>query len=249
MGRKSKEALAAEALEDAHKAAAAIEEKIEDGAPLTAAEPEAEPAPAGETKETFSRREVQAMIAEALAEAQRSAAPPQVVQVSADTPMVTVLFQSEVSRENMIQFGPNGRYGSVTGPYGVFAVPKSAFGADFRDSMVQGLLDTRELIVLDGLTDEERERYGVQYGDGEWMDADTFRKMLDLGERLPEVYRKLCPKYREMVASRVALGYEQRDKRVYRGLVTALNAASRDADGGKGYFQGIIEKMNEEDAR
>lgn len=249
MGRKSKEtleaeALAAEALEDARKAAAAVEEIAKD-APAAAEKPEE----AREEQETFSRREVQAMIAEALAEAQRSAPAPQVVQVSADTPMVTVLFQSEVSRENMIQFGPNGRYGSVTGPYGVFAVPKSAFGADFRDGMVQGLLDTRELIVLDGLTDEERERYGVQYGDGEWMDADTFRKMLDLGERLPEVYRKLCPKYREMVASRVALGYEQKDKRVYRSLVTALNAASRDVDGGKGYFQGIIEKMNAEDAR
>lgn len=212
-------------------------------------------------EKTYTESEVQAMVAaaakKAVEEALAAQAPaPQIVQVSADEPKVVMLFQSECSPESRIDFGPNGMFGSIQGKSGTVTVAKSDWAGRFRDAMVQNLLKNRELVVLSGLTEEEREIYDVKYRDGEVLTQKAFAAMLDMGDELVTVFSDLCVSNREMVARRLASAYESGDRRVTRSLVTKLNDISkRDyyglAEGDKrkrGAFAGIIDAMNAKDA-
>ena len=205
---------------------------------------------------TFTQEQVNAIVAEAVKKALESAqAQPSVVRVTADTPVVKIRYQSECSPVNVINFGINGKFGSITGKTGMLTIRKEDFLGEFRDNLVQKLLASRELIVLDGLTDEEREMYGVQYRKGEFMDEKMFAKMVDMGEEILEVYPDLNPTYKLMVAKRFAEEYEKHPKKISRDIVVKLNAMSKkdtkDLPKGdprkQGAFAQVIEAMNEAD--
>lgn len=207
-----------------------------------------------ETEETFTRSQldqiVAAAVAKALAEQQ-----PNVVKVSTDAPMVKLRYQCECSPVNVIRFGANGKFGSITGKTGVLTIPKEAFLGEFRDALAQKLLATRELLVIDGLTDEEREMYGVSYKKGEYMDEKAFAKMVDMGNDILDIYPDLNPTYKAMVAKRFAEEYERNPKKIARDLVVKLNNMSKkgtkDLPKGdlrkNGAFTQVIEAMNAAD--
>ena len=157
------EAQEAQENEKADEAAATNDEAEK---PESAAEKSAEKEP--QAPRTYSAEEVQALIESAVQSA-LSKQQPQVVQISAETPVVHLMFQDACSPDNYIQFGVGARYGSITGSFGLKTVTKEQFLGDFRDAFVQLLLAERKLIVLDGLTDEERVAYGVDYKDGEFL--------------------------------------------------------------------------------
>ncbi|MEG2527149.1 MAG: hypothetical protein RSA62_08010, partial [Oscillospiraceae bacterium] len=215
------------------------------------------PAETETIKASYDEETVKELIALAVAEAlskQSLQQQTQVVQVATQVPMVELLFQSEVAAENFIQFGANGKFGAITGKYGRFKVPKDAFLGEFRDALAQALLASRELIVLDGLSDEERELYGVKYDDGEIMDEDVFNKMLNIGDKLIDIYPALCQSNKDMIAQRFTGAFEQGDKRITRELVVSLNNLSRQASENdeqpqRGAFFGIIEAMNKLDSK
>lgn len=203
-------------------------------------------------EETFTRTDVEKMIAEAVAKAMAEAKAPQVVNIAQEVPQVTLRFQSDCSDVSQLMLGVNGKFGIITGKSGTFKVPRDAFFGEFRDSVVQALLASRDLVVLDGLTDDERELYGVKYTEGEVLEPQTFNKLLEMGDELCTVYTKLCPNYKEMVARRFAEAFEKGDKRVTRELVKKLNALSK-ADYAhlppedirrKGLFHRVITQMN-----
>jgi len=209
----------------------------------------------------YTEDEVQALVAAAAKKAVEEAlaaqtTAPQIVQVSADEPKVVMLFQSECSPESRIDFGPNGMFGSIQGKSGTVTVAKSDWAGRFRDAMVQNLLKNRELVVLSGLTDEEREIYDVKYREGEVLTQKAFTAMLDMGDELVSIFSDLCVSNREMVARRLSSSYENGDRRVTRALVTRLNDISKrdyyglpDGDKRKrGAFAGIIDAMNARDA-
>lgn len=209
-------------------------------------------------EETYTRSQLDEIVAAAVAKAlaEQAEKQPNVVKVSADTPVVKLRYQSECSPVNVIHFGVNGKFGSITGKTGMLTIRKEDFLGEFRDKLVQKLLDTRELIVLDGLTDEEREMYGVQYRDGEFMDEKTFSRMVDMGAEILDVYPELNDTYKLMVAKRFAEEYEKHPKKVARDIVVKLNAMSKrdmkDLPKGdlrkQGAFHKVIEAMNEADA-
>ena len=116
---------------------------------------------------------------------------PQIIQVAADVAKVHLLWQAEVADDNVVAFGEGGRYGIVKGKRGEFYMPKTDFST-IMDERVRFFLENRWLIVLDGLNDEEREAYGVDYKDGEYLDKKAFAKLIEIGADILNIYLNLC---------------------------------------------------------
>lgn len=184
-----------------------------------------------------------------LMQAQLLAAKPQVVQVMSDTEKVTLRWQAEVADENVLNLGPNGVYGRITGKTGYASIPKSEW-SKFLDESMKGFIRDRMLIVLSGLSDEEREMNGCMYREGELLDEKAFVKMLDMGEDLIAVFPALCHEHKEMIARRFISGYEENHPSAHnRKLVVALNELSKQDPlfPKKGAFSSIIEQLNAKD--
>jgi DNA-binding transcriptional MerR regulator len=172
---------------------------------------------------------------------------PQVIQVAADTERVYFLWQAEVADYNLVTFGPGGMYGSITGKTGTFSVPKNEMSR-ILDDKNRNFLAKRWLIVVDGLTDDERESLGVAYKDGEIMDRKVFSRMVDLSvDEISEVYRKLCTDHKEMVAKRYYEAWLNRNENVTREKVIALRNITRDMGLDIKAFQQILQMMNASD--
>lgn len=212
--------------------------------------PEAEPAVNAEVELLKRQIEEQNKVLEML-QAQLAANKPQVVQVMADTEKITLRWQAEVAEENVVDLGPGGAYGSITGPTGYASIPKSEW-SKFLNASMKSLLKKRMLIVLSGMTDEEREMNGVMYREGEVLDEKAFAKMLDMGDEMIAVFPKLCHEHKAMVARRFITGFEKGEATPRRrDLVVALNNLSKQDPlfPKQGAFYSIIEALNEMDAR
>ena len=179
-------------------------------------------------EKTFTEDEVKSLIAEAVADA-LAQAQSNVVQISTDKPLVKMLFIDDCSDDNVIGFGVNGKFGTITGPIGYINVPKDAWLGEFRDNQQQMLLRERKLIVLDGLTDEERAMHGLDYKPGEFLDEPMFRNLLDHMDELPEIFKKLCPSVRSVVCARLQTAYDSGDPRILnnRDIIVKLNKISK----------------------
>lgn len=169
---------------------------------------------------------------------------PQVIQVAQDTERVHFLWQAEVADYNLVTFGPGGMYGSITGKTGTFSVPKNDMSR-ILDDRTRRFLARRWLIVLSGLTDEEREALGVAYKDGEVLDRKVFQKMVDMPkDAICEVYGKLCQSNREIVGRRFYEAWQSRNSNVTRDKVIALRDIARESGDGVKAFQTILQEMN-----
>ena len=179
-------------------------------------------------EKTFTEDEVKSLIAKAVADALEKAQS-NVVQISTDKPLVKMLFIDDCSDDNVIGFGVNGKFGTITGPIGYINVPKDAWLGEFRDNQQQMLLRERKLIVLDGLTDEERAMHGLDYKPGEFLDEPMFRNLLDHMDELPEIFKKLCPSVRSVVCARLQTAYDSGDPRILnnRDIIVKLNKISK----------------------
>ena len=185
----------------------------------------------------FTAEDVQRMIAEAMAKQQAEFSKqlaqvqtPQVIQYSGDSEKVIMRFQAEVADDNVAEFGQGGMFGKVTGKRGTIQIPKSEFSR-FYTEQTKWMMEKRWLIVLSGMTDEERELYGVKYRPGEVLDDMAFAKMLDMtDEEMLQTFPALCDSCRDMVARRVRDAYSKRDHRVVGrlDLVRALNRMSKE---------------------
>ena len=168
----------------------------------------------------FTAEDVQRMIAEAMAKQQAEFAKqlaqvqtPQVIQYSGDSEKVIMRFQAEVADDNVAEFGQGGMFGKVTGKRGTIQIPKSEFSR-FYTEQTKWMMEKRWLIVLSGMTDEERELYGVKYRPGEVLDDMAFAKMLDMSDdEMLKTFPALCESCREMVARRFRDAYSKRDHR------------------------------------
>lgn len=199
---------------------------------------------------TFNEDEVRAMVAQAVAEAlaaQRTA--PQVVQIAADVEKVHFLWQAEVAPDNRLSIGgANSGYAPIVGRYGEFVVPKSDLSR-IMDGAMREWLRKRWLIVVDGLTQEERQIYGVDYKEGELLDKLAFSRMVELEDKILDIYPKLCAGHREMVAKRYYEAYMDKNPHVRRDVVKALNDMSISLGSEDGDFDAILAGMNEADRK
>ena len=214
-------------------------------------------AQADETEETgkyYTDTQVQELIRKAAADAvtdalksmQKQAAVPQVVQLAGETEKVHFLWQAEVAEDNTVHFGDGGMYGSIVGKTGSFYVPKSDLSRVLTNINRKFLKD-RWLVIVSGLDDEERETLGVDYKEGEILDRKAFAKMVELGDKMIEIYPALCEGHKRMVAQRYADAFAQGSPYVTRNLVVALNNLSKRKGHERGDFMPIIEAMNAQD--
>jgi len=216
-------------------------------APEAAAE---RPVAADTAAKTFNEEEVRAMVAQAVAEALAAQkAAPQVVQISADVEKVHFLWQAEVAPDNRLSIGgASSGYAPIIGKYGEFVIPKTELSR-VMDGQFREWMRRRWIIVVDGMTDEEREIYGVAYKDGELLDKMAFAKMVELEDKIIDIYPKLCPGHREMVAKRYYEAFIAKNPHVRRDVVTRLNDISIELGSENGDFDAILEAMNEADRR
>lgn len=191
------------------------------------------------------RRAAEDAVKRAMASVPQQSTTPNIIQYVGDTEKVQFLWQAEVADDNVMLFGDGGMYGQVVGKSGTFFVPKSELSRVLTD-VNRVYLKRRWLIVVSGLTDEEREALGVNYREGELLDKRAFAKLLELGDELLDIYPKLCVGHKKMVAQRYMEAYTNSSPYVTRERVMKLNAMSK-AGGGKGDFTPILEKMNAQD--
>jgi hypothetical protein len=207
-----------------------------------------------EAPAAFTIEQVQQMIAEAIKkhDAEKKQAEP---TSSASDGMVTMFFQAEVNDANEIPLGPNAKYGYIIGKHANITIPKRDFMSDFRTTTVQYFLKERNLVVVDGLTDEERHIFGLDYRQGEYLEPAVYNRLIEMGDHVKDVYPALNRTWREMVAQKFAEAYENKTLKCSRECLMELNKISRQdykdlpADDArrKGGFWGIIHQMNAKD--
>lgn len=167
---------------------------------------------------------------------------PQIIVAAPDNgERVHFLWQAEVANDNVVEFGDGGMYGRIVGKAGHFYVPKNDMSR-ILDSAARYYLDNRWLIVVSGLTEDEREALGVNYREGEILDEKAFQKITEIGrEELLEIYPELCDSHKEMIAKRFYEAYTSGNP-VERDTVVALNSIKPTEA-----FKSIINGMNEDD--
>lgn len=212
----------------------------EDGSmePLTQAIPEIEP----EETVSFPKEETPPSAAQTPPLAgEASIAPAAVYQ----EPMVKLIYLDSCIENNQIPIG-GGRV--ITGSGRRFSVKLSDFEGVFLTPLVTLLLKKRKFIVLDGLNEEQRQQYGVDYKPGEILKNEGMFDWFLSGpvSQVKAAFADLCKEHRELVARRFMLAFENGDNRLTRDRIEALNEVSkRDFEDGKGAFTPILKAINE----
>lgn len=208
-------------------AKAATEEKKPETAAAAPAEVILKNVPEAEEKKTFSETDVQAMIAKAVADALAANAQ-QTPQTSQDG-VVTIAFMAEVSKDNVLELPGYG----ILRPSSYLEIPKKEFGGKFMTQLARQLIDKRHVLVLNGLTQDERVRWNCDYKDGEVLDEYLFDHLLDLPtSKICDIYERLCAEHRKFVVRRFITAQEKHDNRLSIEKLKALNAVSRRVDAG-----------------
>lgn len=200
-----------------------------------------------ESKATYTEEQLQKAIAKAVQEAlaanavKTSCATIQVVPEE----KVTLMYIGGMSRGCSVNLGAFGR---ITRDCGIIEVPKKSFMNE-ANRVVDSLLQSRKLLVVDGLTDDERTRFGVLYKDKELLNEKTYRKLLDLPtEELGAIFKLLCEAHKKIVAKVFYSAAEEGDHRVSLEKVRALNDISKQTDK-DGLFKYLLQNMAEEIAK
>lgn len=154
--------------------------------------------------------------------ASQAQAQPQQIIVSADnSERIWFLWMADVADDNVTLIGEHGEYGRVVGKTGTFYVPKNDLSR-ILDNATRYYLEHRWMIVVSGLTDEEREALGVAYKEGELLDRNAFARIADMGKELNEIFPALCDDHKDMVVSRLHEAYES-GKAIDRQQIVELN--------------------------
>lgn len=217
---------------------------------------EVKEAPAQEAKQenVFTEEQVRKMIAEAVAK-YASENKPEPAHTSPTDGVVTMFWQAEVNDANEIPLGPNGKFGMITGKHAMLTIPKRDFVGEFRTTIIQYYLKSRNLIVIDGLTDDERRVYGLEYKQGEYLEPAVYDRLVEMGDEVLEIFPKLHQTWREMIAVKFLEAFDNQTLKCSRDTLIKLNQISKrdyanlpkeDARR-KGGFYEIIHRMNAAD--
>ena len=171
---------------------------------------------------------------------------PQLVRIANEDEKVVFMWQAEVADENVVTFGPNGMYGRITGKYGTFFVPKSELSR-VLDGQVRTFLDYRWLVVISGLSDDERKMLDVDYKEGELLSREAYKYIVEMEDKILDIYPDLHIGHKKAVASRYYEQWQLRNPHVKRDVVLKLVKMSAGEE--KVAFQKIIEEMNMEDLK
>lgn len=181
---------------------------------------------------------MQKMIAEMLAKQ-----PQPVMQVNYQKEeMVTLLYMGAVAEGSMVTLWEGFE---IQGRGGTRDIPKKEFLQHLSQGVIKRLKD-RRLIVVDGLSDDERERYGVKYTDNELASVDIYYKLLSYDEdKIINIFNNVCDSHKTIIASLFKTAYMAHDNRINQPLIERLNKASKTIDP-KGMFSDILKDMARE---
>lgn len=181
---------------------------------------------------------MQKMIAEMLAKQ-----PQPVMQVNYQKEeMVTLLYMGAVAEGSMVTLWEGFE---IQGRGGTRDIPKKEFLQHLSQGVIKRLKD-RRLIVVDGLNDDERERYGVKYTDNELASVDIYYKLLSYDEdKIISIFKNVCDSHKTIIASLFKTAYMAHDNRINQPLIERLNKASKTVDP-KGMFSDILRDMARE---
>ena len=181
---------------------------------------------------------IQQMIAEALSKQQPIQ--PQIVQVSTEESMVTLLYMGSVAPGAVVDLGD--KIGTIMGHGGTKDVPKKLFLQNLTTNILRRLKD-RRLVVLNGLSDEERSRYGLEYAEGELAPVDIYEKLLGYDEKtVVNIFSKACYRHKQLIATLYIDAYIAHDNRVNQLLIQKLQEISKETDP-DGMFTSILKDM------
>ena len=154
---------------------------------------------------------------------------------------VKMVYINPVSERNEVNLGD---YGVLRGSTGYLEVDRRDFGGKFMTNTVRYLLDTKRLMVTDGLTADEKMRYKLDYPEDAVMSDRTFDHLLSMNtEDLEKMFSKLCKEHQQFVARRFITVHEAGDNRIGREKVERLNNLSKQNDP-DGMFKPILQAMN-----
>ena len=192
----------------------------------------------------FSESDVERIVAEAVAKAManvQTSQPQTVVINNAKEEMVTLLCMETVAKDSTV---PIGKLGEIQGWGGTRDISKKEFLQNITPAISNRLKD-RRLVVLDGLTEEERERYGVNYTDGELVSSNIYYKLLSMGEdEVIKIFSKACFRHKQIIATLYIDAYMNGDNRINQPFMQRLNEISK-ADDADGMFKPILRDMAE----
>lgn len=153
--------------------------------------------------------------------------------------MVTLMFAGTMATGCYVSLGD---LGQINSNFGTIDIPKKDF-LQKRNYIVDKMLADKTIIVLNGLTDAEMERYGYIYKEGEIITAPVFYKMLDFSDdEIVKIFNQLCRTHKQLVATVFITAYQEHDNRVSQSKVKALNNASKATDP-DGMFTPILKDM------
>ena len=193
-------------------------------------------------EKTFTKADVQRMVAEAVAKAMASVhqAQPQIIVKETKEEDVTLLYMGCVSDGAKVHLG--GQLGDIQGRGGMLTVPKKLFLQNFNDNVLRRLKD-RRLIVIDGLDENERERHGLNYTDGELVSQDIYYKLFSLeDDRVCDIFDKACYRHKQLIATLYYDEYVNGGNRITQPLAQRLNELSKKVEK-EGMFKAMLKGM------
>lgn len=199
------------------------------------------------TEKRYSQAELEDMVQKAVAEAlakfpMHAAQPAQIVQVTRDE-FVTLLYVGVNCKGTVVAMP---EWGSITFSGGTLDVPKREFIHGLGRQTNADLLKKRKVLVIDGLTPEERVRFGVDYKPDEVLTRDAFMGICKYPKKkVCEIFEKLCPEHKELVARLYSKAYFEDDERLDPAVIKALNNLSKDEKNKQGMFIRILKDMGE----
>lgn len=212
-------------------------------AQITEAKAEATAVETKEPEKTFTETEVKAMLSDLKKEMMEEFAKtqPAVVQVAKEE-YVSLLYVGAISQGTVVNMGPLGRF---TRAGAMIDVRKKEF-LNGQTMVVSKLLEKRHVIVVDGLTDDERARYGLDYKEGEVLTKKAFERLLQFSEdELFAVFTRLCDQHKGIVCKIFISEYfEKNNPDVTLGKVKKLNNATKHINE-EGLLRPILKDMGD----
>lgn len=200
---------------------------------------------APQKEKVYTQKDLDAAVKKAVEDAARIAVEQYiknnpVTTATAHEEYVTLLFMGIMASDCVYRIGDM----EFTRTGAIQQIPKKEFiSGKIRN--LEKALRRRLLIVTEGLTEKERNVFGVNYKAGELMTAEVYYKLLDLShDEVVTIFEHLCAEHKVAVARIYADAYMRKDNRIRLETVKALNETSKAVDS-KGMFTNILKSMGD----
>ena len=133
-------------------------------------------------------------------------------------------------------------FGYIQGRGGMLTINKRLFLQNMNENVLRRLKD-RRLVVIDGLDESERERYDLNYSDGELVSQDIYYKLFSLSEdNVAKIFKMACYRHKQLIATLYYDEYISGGNRVNQQFIQRLNELSKEVEK-EGMFKAMLKDM------